>query len=69
MGLFSSIGSFIQHIGETINTITNGSAFGSFMIGAGAVATAYITPIVGLIVTCFALTVADMAYGIAVAKK
>lgn len=69
MGLFSSIGSFIQHIGETINAITHGNTFASFMIGAGAVATAYVTPIVGLIVTCFALTVADMAYGIAVAKK
>ena len=39
------------------------------MIGAGAVLTAYITPIVGLLVTCFALTTADMIYGIAVARK
>jgi hypothetical protein len=39
------------------------------MIGAGAVLTAYITPIVGLLVTCFALTAVDMIYGIAVARK
>lgn len=69
MKIFGSTIAFIQHIGETINAITHGNGFGSFMIGAGAVATAYVTPIVGLIVTCFALTVADMAYGIAVAKK
>lgn len=39
------------------------------MVGAGAVLTAYITPIVGLLVTCFALTTVDMIYGIAIARK
>lgn len=69
MEICSSIGSFVQHIGNTINAITQGSAWSSMMIGAGAVLTAYITPIVGLLVTCFALTAADMIYGIAVARK
>lgn len=69
MGFLNSIGSFVQHIGNTINAITQGSAWTSMMVGAGAVLTAYITPIVGLLVTCFALTVVDMIYGIAVARK
>lgn len=69
MGFFSSIGSFVQHIGSTINAITNGNAWANMMIGAGALLTAYASPIVGLLVTCFALTTIDMIYGIAVARK
>lgn len=69
MGFFSSAGSFVQHIKNTINAITQGNMWSNITIGAGALLTAYITPIVGLLVTCFTLTVADMFYGIAVAKK
>lgn len=69
MGFFSSIGSFVQHIGNSINAITNSNAWANMMIGAGAVLTAYASPIVGLLVTCFALTAVDMIYGIAVARK
>lgn len=64
-----SIGTFIRHVADTVNTITNGSAWGKFWVAAGAVFTAYITPIVGLLVTCFALTAVDMLYGLAVARK
>jgi hypothetical protein len=39
------------------------------LIGAGAVMAAYLSPIIGLLVTCFVLTLVDMGYGIAVAKK
>ena len=69
MGFFSSAGSFVQNIKNTINAITQGNMWSNITIGAGALLTAYITPIVGLLVTCFTLTVADMFYGIGVAKK
>lgn len=68
-GFFSSIGGYISHIGNVLSTITNDSLLGKLLIGTGAVALAYITPIVGLLITCFALTAVDMLYGIAVAKK
>lgn len=67
--LFSSIGNYITHIGQTLGSITQNSAIANVLIGAGAVLTAYITPVIGLLVTCFVLTAADMGYGIAVAKK
>lgn len=69
MQFFSSIGSYFTHIQEMLNAITGDSLFGKLLVGAGAVATAYFTPIVGLIVTCFALTAVDMIYGFAVARK
>lgn len=69
MSIFGSIGTFLQHISNTINTITHGSAMSKACIAAGSILTAYITPVVGLLVTCFALTAVDMMYGIAVARK
>lgn len=69
MKTFSTLGQFTTHLDEVISTITNSSSFGSMLVGAGALFTAYITPITGLIVTCFVLTLVDMIYGIAVAKK
>lgn len=69
MALFQSIGSYISHVGHTLGAMTQNSALANIAIGAGAVLTAYITPIIGLLTTCFCLTAADMAYGIAVAKK
>lgn len=69
MQFFSSIGSYIIHIQEMLNAITGNSVFGKILVGAGALAAAYFTPIVGLIVTCFALTALDMIYGWAVARK
>lgn len=69
MQLFSSIGSYINHIANAISNITQSSAWGNFLVTAGTLATAYFAPIVGLLVTCFVMTVADMGYGIAVARK
>lgn len=69
MGFFSSIGSYITHIGNVLTAITGNSIVNKILLWAGALATAYFTPIVGLIVTCFALTAIDMFYGIAVARK
>ena len=67
--LFESIWTYISHIGHTLGAITNNSAIANVLIGAGAILTAYVTPIVGLLTTCFVLTAVDMAYGITVAKK
>ena len=69
MKSFGTLGQFTAHLENVLSTITQGSAFGSMLVGLGALLTAYITPITGLIVTCFALTMIDMFYGIAVAKK
>ena len=69
MSILSSVGKLVSSIENVIDTITNGSLLGKFGICAGAVLTAYFTPIVGLLVTCFALTTVDMCYGLAVAKK
>ena len=69
MSILSSVGKLVSSIESVIDTITNGSLLGKFGICAGAVLTAYFTPIVGLLVTCFALTTVDMCYGLAVAKK
>ena len=69
MSLFNSIGGYITRIGNTLGSITQNSAIANVLIGAGSVLTAYFTPIVGLLVTCFVLTSVDMGYGIAVAKK
>lgn len=67
--LFESIGSYISHIGSTLGSITQNNAIANILIGAGSVLAAYFTPILGLLLTCFVLTIVDMGYGIAVAKK
>lgn len=69
MKSFDTLGSFIEHIGNTMHEMTNGSILGNIAIGAGAALTSFFAPIAGLIVTCFVLTFADMLYGIGVAKK
>ena len=38
-------------------------------VAAGALITAYFTPIIGLLACCFTASTVDMFYGIAVAKK
>lgn len=69
MGLFESIGNYITHIGSILSSLTQNSAIANVIIGASAILGAYITPVVGLLVTCFILTAVDMIYGISVAKK
>lgn len=62
MGILSSISNmFTQLSGNTF--------LGKISIAAGALMTAYFTPIVGLLFACFACTLIDMLYGIKVAKK
>lgn len=56
-------------IHNVLNTITNGNIFGKIGIYFSALLTAFFTPIVGLLLTCFIFTVLDLIYGIKVAKK
>lgn len=56
-------------ISNMINGITGGNVFAKLAVYCGAAVTAYFTPIVGLLLTCFACTIVDMIYGIKVAKK
>lgn len=60
--LFNSIQSML-------NSITSHSVIGKIGILSAAFLTAFLTPIVGLLVTCFVFTVVDMVYGIKVAKR
>lgn len=59
----------INSIIKAITTISGDTFLGKLAISAGALATAYFAPIVGLLFACFAATAIDMVYGIKVAKK
>lgn len=59
----------IGRIGEVINDMVNGSFIGKMLVGAGAAIVSFLTPIKWLLAICFATTVADMIFGIRVAKK
>ena len=50
----------LQHIGNAIHAITQGSAIGSALVGACAAVMGFITPIQWLLWICFAMTVVDM---------
>lgn len=69
MTLVQSIGHVWSGICTAINSISGDTLFGKLIITAGAVLTAYFTPIVGLLTCCFATSFVDMLYGIQVAKK
>lgn len=51
------------------NSICGQSQWAKIWLGASALLMAYIVPIVGLLIACFAFTTVDMIYGIKVAKK
>lgn len=59
----------LASIGNTFNTISNGTEIGKLAVAALAILVAYISPIVGLLVACFACSITDMIYGIKVAKR
>ena len=59
----------LEQIGNTVNTIVNGSFLGKLLVSASAVITAFLAPIQWLLVICFATTVLDMISGMRVAKK
>lgn len=59
----------LQHIGSTIQNITQGSVLGNIGVAVGAAITGFLAPIWGLLAICFATTVVDMIAGIRVARK
>lgn len=59
----------LASIGNTFNTISNGTEIGKLAVATSAILVAYISPIVGLLVACFACSITDMIYGIKVAKR
>ena len=63
-----SIGHMWSSITSAINSISGNTFVGKAMIATGALLTAYFTPIMGLLITCFATSFVDMLYGIQVAK-
>lgn len=63
------LGNTIHHVENAICNMTNGSAFGSMAVGAGALFTSFIAPVQWLLVVCFALTVLDMIFGFRVARQ
>ena len=69
MSLGQSIIKVCSSIYELINTISGNTILGKICVAAGALITAYFTPIIGLLMCCFATSVVDMIYGIKVAKK
>lgn len=69
MSLGQSIIKVCSSIYEVMNTISSNTILGKICVAAGALITAYFTPIIGLLACCFAASTVDMFYGIAVAKK
>lgn len=66
----------IQHITKALNSIGNamegfsqGTGIGKFLIGLGSAVVGFFSPVIYLILICFAATVIDMIYGIKVALK
>lgn len=59
----------LTQIGYVFNSICGQSQWAKIWLGVSALLTAYIVPVVGLLVACFAFTIIDMIYGIKVAKK
>lgn len=59
----------LQSIGNSINAMTQGTFIGSVLTGALAALTAFLAPVKGLLLVCFATTVVDMIFGIKVARK
>lgn len=52
-----------------MDVISGGTISGKVSACLGAMLLAYFTPIVGLLITCFAFTSVDLFYGIKVAKR
>lgn len=59
----------LQHIGDAINSMTQGSIIGNWFVGIGSIIAAFLTPIQYLLMICFAATIVDMVCGFRVARK
>lgn len=69
MQILQSMQNTLSHIGDHLQSITQGTVMGKLLISLGAALTAYFTPILGLILTCFTTTIVDMLYGFKLAHK
>lgn len=56
-------------IGNMFNGLSFGTWYGKALIGAASILTAFYSPILLLLLACFAFTATDMAYGIKIALK
>jgi hypothetical protein len=59
----------LSSIGNMFEGLSGGTWLGKIGITLGSLLTAFYSPIVALLVCCFAFTAADMFYGIKVAHK
>lgn len=54
----------LNSIARVINVFGDNSFYGKLCVGASALATAYFTPTVGLLFSCFAFTIMDLVFGL-----
>lgn len=59
----------LASIGNMFEGLSANTTIGKILITAGSLVTAFYSPIIALLVCCFAFTAADMFYGIKVARK
>ena len=59
----------LKSIANMYEGLSAGTPIGKIGIAIGTLLTAFYSPIVALLVTCFVFTVTDMIYGLKVAKK
>ena len=69
MQILQSMQNTLNNISNNLESITQGTFVGKLLISTGAVLTAYFTPILGLLLTCFTTTIVDMLYGFKLAHK
>lgn len=58
----------LNTIGRMFDGFSSGTPFGKLLIASGSVITAIYSPIIALLMSCFAFTIVDMIYGIKVAR-
>ena len=69
MSILQSMQNTLNNISNHLESMTQGTFVGKLLISTGAVLTAYFTPILGLLLTCFSTTIVDMLYGFKLAHK
>ena len=69
MSILQSMQNTLNNISNNLESMTQGTFVGKLLISTGAVLTAYFTPILGLLLTCFSTTIVDMIYGFKLAHK
>ena len=59
----------LDSMGRMLDGFSAGTSFGKIAIALGSIITAFYSPIIALLMCCFAFTVVDMIYGIKVSCK